>query len=60
MRYFCFPGYNFIACQLVNFFPLPQIVIVFNVYVFSLSTNWGMAKILIGSGWWVGSYIYGG
>lgn len=42
MRYFCFPGYNSAALLVANFFSLlPQIVIVFNVYVFSLSTNWG-------------------
>lgn len=28
-------------CWLLIFFSLPQIVMVFNVYVFSLSTNWG-------------------
>lgn len=42
MRYFCFLGYNFAALSVAKFFPLlPQIVIVFSVYVFSLSTNWG-------------------
>lgn len=45
MRHFCFLCYNFVACQLLIFFPLlPQIVIVFNVYVFSLSTNWGYGQ----------------
>lgn len=28
-------------CQLLNFSLPPQIVIVFNVYVLSLNTNWG-------------------
>lgn len=62
-RYFCLPGYNF--CSTVScsspLHPLPQIVIVFNVYVFSLSTNWGHGQ---NSDWeWVMGleiYIYGG
>lgn len=43
-RPLCFPSGALQHCQLMNFSLPSQIVIVFKVYVFSLSTNWGYGQ----------------